>query len=156
MNWQDTLFPPNAERTVPWPEVGETVTLHRPTGWHELRLVAESGWQAWPPRLPDQPIFYPVMNQAYAEEIARDWNAKRNDPPVGFVTRFAVRSAFAQRYEIQVVGREKEHQELWIPAEEVDDLNANLVGQIEVIAHFVGSGFTGEINPQTHLPTDWQ
>ncbi|MDO4264486.1 MAG: hypothetical protein Q4C67_09850, partial [Deinococcus sp.] len=65
-------------------------------------------------------------------------------------------SAFAQRYEIQVVGREKEHLELWIPAEEVDDLNANLVGQIEVIAHFVGSGFTGEINPQTHLPTDWQ
>lgn len=155
MSWQDTLFPPNAERTVPWPAVGETVTLYRPTGLQELRLVAESGWRAWPPRLPDQPIFYPVLNPAYAEEIARDWNAKRDDPPVGFVTRFQVRSAFAFRYDIQVVGRESKHQELWIPAEEMDELNTNLVGRIEVVNHFAGPEFAGKIHPAAYLSMGW-
>ena len=51
----------------------ETVTLWRPTGPQELALVESSGWRAWPPRLPDQPIFYPVLNEDYATMIARDW-----------------------------------------------------------------------------------
>jgi hypothetical protein len=51
-----------------------TVTLWRPTGPEELALVEASGWRVWPPRLPDQPIFYPVLNQEYATMIARDWN----------------------------------------------------------------------------------
>jgi hypothetical protein len=50
----------------------ETVTLWRPTGPKELALVEDSGWRAWPPRLPDQPIFYPVLNEDYATRIARD------------------------------------------------------------------------------------
>ena len=41
----------------------ETVTLWRPTGPQELALVESSGWRAWPPRLADQPIFYPVLNE---------------------------------------------------------------------------------------------
>lgn len=49
--------------------------LYRPTGRAELDLVAASGWRAWPPWLPDQPIFYPVLSFAYAEKIARDWNS---------------------------------------------------------------------------------
>jgi len=28
-----------------------------------LALVEASGWLAWPPRLPEQPIFYPVLNE---------------------------------------------------------------------------------------------
>ncbi|MFC6592279.1 hypothetical protein ACFP81_09905 [Deinococcus lacus] len=156
-NWLQTLFPDNAERTLPWPaalknSVGETVTLYRPTGLHELRLVAASGFRRWPPRLPDQPIFYPVLNFEYAEEIARDWNAKRNDPPIGFVTAFEVRSDVATRYDIQVVGAEARHQELWIPAEELDAFNNAIVGQIRVLAHYAGAGFTGRIDPHTHLP----
>jgi len=90
-DWLKILFPSNAERTMPWPEqIGETVRLWRPVGEHELRLIAQSDWQAFPPRLPDQPVFYPVLNRPYAEEIAREWNAKRNTPPVGFVTEFEV------------------------------------------------------------------
>lgn len=154
-NWLETLFPSNASRTVPWPAVGETVTLYRPTGLHELRLVAESGFKRWPPRLPDQPIFYPVLNFEYAEEIARDWNAKRNDPPVGFVTAFEVRSEVATRYEIQVVGAQERHQELWVPAEELEDFNDAIVGPVRVLAHYAGAGFTGRIDPSTHLPEDW-
>lgn len=54
-------------------DADETVTLWRPTGPEELALVEASGWRAWPPRLPEQPLFYPVLNQDYAAKIARDW-----------------------------------------------------------------------------------
>ncbi|GGO35336.1 hypothetical protein [Deinococcus humi] len=154
-DWLDTLFPPNAERTVPWPPVGETVTLWRPTSLHELQLVAQTGWQNWPPRLPDQPIFYPVLNRLYAEEIARDWNAKRNDPPIGFITEFEVQAEVAIQYKVQVVGTQDRHQELWVPAEELNDFNWAIVGPIRVIGHFAGKGYTGAIDPETHLPEDF-
>ncbi len=153
-NWLQTLFPDNAERTLPWPPVEETVVLYRPTGLQELKLVAQSGFRRWPARLPDQPIFYPVLNFEYAEEIARDWNAGRNDPPIGFVTAFEVRSEVATRYQIQVVGAESRHQELWIPAEELEAFNDAIVGEIRMLAHYAGSGFTGRIDPQTPLPQD--
>ena len=110
-----------------------TVTMFRPTGPNELELVALSGWRRWPPRLPGQPIFYPVTNQAYAEKIARDWNVPESG--AGYVTRFSVRSEFAERYEIHQVGG-REHTEWWIPAEDLEALNDNIVGVIEVIARF--------------------
>ena len=54
--------------------VSDTVTLWRPTDPKELALVEASGWREWPPRLPGQPIFYPVLNEEYAAKIARDWS----------------------------------------------------------------------------------
>ena len=126
LRWLDTLFPTKAERTVPWPKRNsDTVTLWRPVGQQELYLIAQNRYQAFPPRLSDQPIFYPVLNRPYAEEIARDWNAKRNTPPVGFVTEFDVVAKVANRYEIQVVGSQKVHQELWVPAEELIRIPSN-------------------------------
>ena len=71
----------------------EAVTLYRPVGANELRLIEEAGMRAFPPRLPEQPIFYPVTNEAYAVQIARDWNTKFGSK-TGFVTRFAVRKSF--------------------------------------------------------------
>jgi len=112
-----------------------TVTLYRPVGTAELMLIEASGWRAFPPRLPEQPIFYPVTNEAYARQIARDWNAQHNDDKRGFVTRFQVREHVAARYERQIVGA-REHEELWVPAKELDDFNAAIVGQIEVIAAY--------------------
>ena len=44
----------------------QTVTLFRPTGQAERDLVEASGWRAFPPRLPEQPIFYPVLTEEYA------------------------------------------------------------------------------------------
>lgn len=111
----------------------ETVTLYRPTGPKELALVRESGFTKWPPRLPEQPIFYPVTNEQYAIEIARDWNVRESGE--GFVTRFAVKKSFMDHYEIQQVGS-SHHTEWWIPAEQVDALNENIVGLIEVIHEF--------------------
>ena len=92
-----------------------------------------SGYRRWPPRLEGQPIFYPVTNEAYAAEIASKWNAR--DGGVGYVTRFHVRSSFMQRYEIQCVGA-AHHTEWWVPAEELEELNDNIVGRIEVIGSF--------------------
>lgn len=111
----------------------ETTTLYRPTGPHELALVKASGYQAWPPRLPDQPIFYPVTNEQYAIQIARDWNVKASGS--GYVTRFEVRTDFMSRYPVKQVGGSV-HTEWWVPAEELEELNAHIVGLIEVIHEF--------------------
>ena len=115
--------------------------LFRPVGQNELALIRESGYTAFPPRLPYQPIFYPVLYEEYAVQIARDWNAQNGKS--GYVTRFLVRGDFLSRYEIQQVGS-LQHQEYWIPAEDLEEFNRNLVGKIEVIAEFHSS-------PASHL-----
>lgn len=107
----------------------ETVTLWRPTGPQELALVEQSGWTAWPPRLPEQPIFYPVTTEEYAIKIARDWNVPASG--AGYVTRFEVRKDFLEKYDVQLAGG-RDHTEYWIPAEELDNFNAAIVGLIEV------------------------
>ena len=111
----------------------KTMTLYRPTGPKELELVRQSGFKRWPPRLPEQPIFYPVTNEEYAAQIARRWNIK--DSKVGYVTRFRVLKSFMDRYPMQQVGG-RDHTEWWIPAEELETLNDNIVGLIEVIAEY--------------------
>ncbi|HEY9537639.1 MAG TPA: hypothetical protein VIS03_08600 [Kiloniellaceae bacterium] len=112
----------------------KTITLYRPTGSNELAKIRAADFEAFPPRLPEQPIFYPVTNEAYACQIARDWNTKTGDGK-GFVTRFAVRRAFLEGFERKVVGG-AQHEEYWIPAEQLDEFNANIVGKIEVIKEF--------------------
>jgi hypothetical protein len=116
------------------------VTLYRPVGQKELDLIQDSNWRAFPPRLSWQPIFYPVLNQEYATQIARDWNTKDEASGyVGCVTRFRVRADYIQRFPIQTVGATM-HQEYWIPAEELAEFNHHIVGSIEVIAEFRPSG----------------
>jgi hypothetical protein len=111
----------------------ETTVLWRPVGPEELELIRQSGWLAWPPRLPGQPFFYPVLNEDYAIKIARDWNVPASG--TGYVTRFHVRSEFLSRYPIRQAGG-KTILELWVPAEDLSELNANIVGQIEVVHEF--------------------
>lgn len=113
--------------------MSETVTLYRPTGPEEMELLRAGGFLRWPPRLPEQPIFYPVTNEQYAIEIAQRWNIK--DSGVGYVTRFQVREDFMQRYDIQKVGGAN-HTGWWVPAEELDALNDNIVGTIDVIGEY--------------------
>ncbi|WP_116203630.1 hypothetical protein [Amycolatopsis circi] len=110
-----------------------TTELWRPTGPAELELVRQSGCRAWPPRLPEQPIFYPVLNEDYAVKIARDWNVRYDG--TGYVTRFRVETAFLDRYPVQQAGGET-ILELWVPAEELAEFNAHLVGEIEVVHEF--------------------
>jgi hypothetical protein len=106
----------------------KTVTLYRPVGPGELELIAASGWRKFPPRLPGQPIFYPVTNVDYAAQIARDWNVKGSG--AGFVTKFEIDADYLCRYREQKVG------EYWIPAENLEDFNQRIVGRIEVIAEY--------------------
>ena len=110
-----------------------TTILYRPVGPQELALIEESAWSKFPPRLPEQPIFYPVMNEEYAIQIARDWNVAASGS--GFVTKFAVNTEYLNKFEIQNVGGHI-HNELWVPAEELEEFNANIVGQIEVTQSF--------------------
>jgi hypothetical protein len=108
-------------------------TLYRPVGPKELALIEASGWTKFPPRLPEQPIFYPVMNEEYAIQIARDWNVPASGS--GFVTKFKVNSNYLARFDIQNVGAAI-HDELWIPAEELEEFNTNIMGKIEVTQQF--------------------
>jgi hypothetical protein len=120
--------------------------LYRPVGLEELRLVYEAEMRAFPPRLPDQPIFYPVTNEPYATQIARDWNTK-SGTKAGFVTRFVVEDAYVSRFERRVVGA-REHEELWVPAEDLADFNARIEGPIEVVGAHFGKGYRGHV-PET-------
>ena len=117
--------------------MAETITLFRPVGKNELALIENSEFTAFPPRLPEQPIFYPVLNEEYATQIARDWNAKYNADKLGYVTKFEVQKEFLDNYETKIVGG-KTHEEYWIPAEDLAEFNRNIVGKIEVIAEFRG------------------
>ncbi|MGW2962584.1 hypothetical protein ACWDGI_29545 [Streptomyces sp. NPDC001220] len=110
-----------------------TTTLWRPTGPVELALVRELAWRAWPPRLPEQPIFYPVLDEDYAIRIARDWNVRHDG--AGFVTRFEVDTEFVRRYPVQQAGGST-ILELWVPAEELHEFNAHIVGTIDVVHEF--------------------
>ena len=111
-------------------------TLYRPIGQREFALIAAANYRAFPPRLSWQPIFYPVTNEEYAIQIARDWNTKdAENGSVGYVTRFSLPAEYLARFPVQKVGG-REHFELWVPAEELNEFNAQIVGQIEVIHEF--------------------
>lgn len=106
----------------------QTTILYRPVNKVELDLIEQSGWQKFPPRLPEQPIFYPVMNEAYAIQITREWNVPAYG--TGYVTRFAVDTDYLQQFNVENVGAEM-HNELWVPSEELETFNAHIIGLIE-------------------------
>lgn len=110
--------------------------LFRPIGPNELALIRDSGWRAFPPRLPDQPIFYPVLNFPYAEQIARDWNSTDSQSlHLGFVTEFDVVDSYVSRFDVKIVGGGR-HQELWVPAEDLAEFNRHIAGNIRVAAAY--------------------
>lgn len=119
-----------------------TKTLYRPVGIQELLLIAISGYRKFPARLSWQPIFYPVLNEAYATQIARDWNT--NDSFSGYcgiVTAFDLDEDHYKKYDVQNVGGEI-HNELWVPAENLEEFNANIIGEIRIVKAFFGDNYT--------------
>ncbi len=120
-------------------------TLYRPVGLEELKRIRATGMGRFPPRLPEQPIFYPVLTREYAQQIAEQWNTK--DAPgraaqVGFVTAFDLSIEYLERYEEHTVGSSV-HRELWVPAEELDVFNREIQGQIRVVDVFYGEDYQG-------------
>ncbi|MEO1241059.1 MAG: hypothetical protein AAFX54_04060 [Pseudomonadota bacterium] len=110
--------------------------LWRPVGRNELAKIEASGMRAFPSRLPEQPIFYPVLSFEYAEKIARDWNSVReNNDYAGFVVQFDIDDSYASRFAEQLAGG-KDCRELWVPAEELEEFNRHIRGRIEVVAEY--------------------
>lgn len=111
----------------------ELTVLYRPVGQIEYELIEASGFRRFPPRLPEQPFFYPVTNEEYATQIARDWNTKdAASGYVGYVLRFLVRTEVLAKYPVRAVGASV-HQEYWIPAEELERFNEQIEGLIELV-----------------------
>ncbi|MEO6178039.1 MAG: ADP-ribosylation/crystallin J1 [Flavobacterium circumlabens] len=123
----------------------ETTKLYRPVGLKEMELIAETDYKLFPPRLDWQPIFYPVTNQEYAEQIAFEWNTVDEFSGfIGIVTAFKVKNAFLEKYEVQNVG-DKNHNELWIPSEDLGEFNFNIVNGIQVVnVYFTELSFISE------------
>ena len=120
----------------------QTTKLFRPVGQGEFDLIADSGFTTFPPRLPEQPIFYPVINREYAEQIARDWNTKdERSGFTGYVLEFDVEYEYLRRFDVQKAGSSK-HLEYWIPAEELGEFNRHIRGEIRVISKFTGQAAT--------------
>lgn len=113
--------------------VPEVVTLWRPTGPEEMELVRASGLRRWPPRLAEQPIFYPVLNEQYATKIARDWNVPASG--VGYVTRFDVEADYLSQFPVRQAGG-RDILEYWIPADRLEEFNDHIVGNIVEVAKF--------------------
>lgn len=114
------------------------ITLYRPVGQKELELIKESGYKKFPPRLEWQPIFYPVMNQPYAAQIALEWNTYDEfSGYAGYVTAFDLPEDYLQQFPIQNVGGEI-HNELWVPADQLEEFNNYIVGEIRVVESFYG------------------
>lgn len=113
--------------------VPEVVTLWRPTGPEEMELVRAGGSRRWPPRLAEQPIFYPVLNEQYATKIARDWNVPASG--VGYVTRFDVEAEYLSQFPVRQAGG-RDILEYWIPAERLEEFNDHIVGNIVEVAKF--------------------
>lgn len=116
-------------------------TLYRPIGLKELQLIIDLGFKGFPPRLEWQPIFYPVLNQDYAEQIAEKWNTKDEfSGYCGIVTKFDLPTDYLQKYEVHNVGGFM-HNELWVPAEDLVVFNSRIIGEIEIVKVFVGDSF---------------
>lgn len=116
-------------------------TLFRPVGIRELELIADSNWKAFPPRLEWQPIFYPVLHQTYAEQIAREWNTEDDfSGYCGIVTEFSIDDDYFNQFNVENVGGTI-HNELWVPSEELVTFNQHIIGQIKVVNVFYGKEF---------------
>jgi tetratricopeptide (TPR) repeat protein len=123
--------------------------IYRPVGLQELGLIYDSGMKAFPVHLPQQPIFYPVLQLEYAHQIASDWNAQ-NGQLAGYVTQCNVEDQYASDFEKHVVEKSA-YQELWIPAEELEEFNKHIIGHIKVVEASFGAGFQGWIPEKFNL-----
>lgn len=130
--------------------------LYRPVGRFELEKIANLGFKGFPPRFETQPIFYPVLNEGYAVQIAKEWNTTdKTSGYVGYVTRFEVDDEYVSKFQRQVVGNQS-HEELWVPSEQLEEFNAHIIGKIEVTQAFHSMGYIKSKFDETGgTPEEW-
>lgn len=116
-------------------------TLYRPMGQKEWDLIVAADMRLFPPRLYWQPIFYPVLHLAYAEQIAREWNVHDEAGGyIGYVVAFDLPETYLSQFPVQEVGGAL-HQELWIPAAQLDEFNSRIIGSIRLVSTFFGDKY---------------
>lgn len=108
--------------------------LYRPVNEAELELVRKALFKGFPPRLPEQPFFYPVTNEQYAAQITKEWNVPAYGK--GYVLKFEVNSEYLSQFDVQCVGGD-EHTEYWIPSERMEEFNGQIIGQIEIVNVYI-------------------
>jgi hypothetical protein len=80
-----------------------------------------------------------VLNFKYAAEIAEQWNmGDIESDGAGFVTAFEIPVEYFEKFQVQTVGL-THHQELWVPAEQLDEFNDMIMDGIRVEKAFVGN-----------------
>ncbi|MFV0393962.1 MAG: hypothetical protein ACK5LC_06155 [Coprobacillaceae bacterium] len=119
--------------------------LYRPVGLYEMEKNLNTKGTAFSAPLPEQPIFYSVLNKEYAQQIAENWNTKDESSGFsGFVTEFNIEEEFIKQYSVKNVGGNL-HSDYWIPANEMKKFNAHLIGRITVTDAFYGRNYNGII-----------
>ena len=103
--------------------------LFRPVNIYELYKIDKSGWKRFPPRLPEQPIFYPVLDYNYAKKINK-WNIDAYGK--GYIVSFEIDDDYISQFDIHNVG-DKNDKEYWIPVDELDKFNEKIIGKIFII-----------------------
>ncbi|GEM_PF-2127434 len=91
--------------------------------------------------MPQQSVFYPVLNQEYAIEIAQKWNALDETSGFsGYVTEFNMEAQYVLKYESHIVGSSI-HEELWVPAEDLIEFNSYIKVPILICNAFYGEKY---------------
>lgn len=121
-----------------------TIHLYRPVGLKELDLIKQSYWKNFPERLPDQPIFYPVLTYEYAELIISSWNINEEFAGyAGAITKFDIDLEFIKKYKVETAGGPT-LQELWVPSEELSAFNEKIISTIKIVGVVYGEMYKGE------------
>ena len=80
-------------------------------------------------------ILFPLgsLTKTEAREIAEKWNKRYPDSQyAGYVTSFEIDDGYISQFPVQTVGAGY-HQELWIPAEELENFNRHIIGTIAIL-----------------------
>ena len=99
--------------------------------------------KGFPPRLPEQSIFYPVLVQEYADQTAATWNTKE-EPFVGYVIEMEILDEYGARFTPQTVGSAI-HRELWVPSEELAEFNNQHTKPVSVRRAYFGPKYRGHV-----------
>jgi hypothetical protein len=114
-----------------------------------MALVFEAGMHAFPRGLLEQPIFYPVLVEEYADQIARTWNTK-DEPFAGYVLEMEIPDNYAGCFTPRTVGGST-YRELWVPAKRLTEFNVHLTRAITVRRAFFGSKYRGHVPEKSGL-----
>ncbi len=103
-------------------------TLYRAVNAEELAALQSLRWKGFPPCA--EAAFYPALNARFALDFIHSQEGGKK--PALYLTRFQIHAGYVRSFEVQTLSGEV-HDELWVPAEEWENFNRNIVGRIAVV-----------------------